>query len=356
MKKFILLSAIALGVMASSTSCGNKNSDDGTLKPPFTIVGSVYGGGWHDQRQVRTYTYEIKDDGMYTLTINEEFASKNDNIWLQRRDYPKTYEGRWTTCHRRVGEGEQKVYEIHLMNGESDYIPEVPDYMWLYSAGGMFDGYPTWEECANFNTSHATQVAEYITAKGDTTVVLSVNERYPDVEPEPAAEGVVLNGKTFVNESGNTLTFTENEVTFFDSETNETKTGKYGLAGQVLSMTPLNVMGAVSESGFNVYTGDEVKDRYFRKDIFEGLDDENYLEGKTYKSDNDPNEFWISFKDGIATLTKKSTNTVTTYPYKYSDGHVEMENLGGATLQPDIVTLWLVTKDTYSIFFTLTDE
>jgi hypothetical protein len=183
-KKHFLNAALVSVAMLMMTSCGgsaNKeeaaNNDEATeqtseqaeaesedestgYKPPFSfVVSDIREAGTYRDRY--TFHYTLKANGMYTITQQLEIAALDQDNWKMYEGYPKTYEGKWTTTSRSVGDHSQTVYEIHRAEfgnfvAHSEFLPDDCEYIWIPSMTPA-----SWEECEDFDTHNAMKVTEF---------------------------------------------------------------------------------------------------------------------------------------------------------------------------------------------------
>lgn len=173
MKKVYLCFALVAIALFTMTACGGgngskngQNADEGEGQEiptkvmfPIKVMGvNESETSWCKYRN--TYTYELREDGMYSHENKREWASlQAPDEWNMAEGYPKHYEGRWTIRYRTAGETSQKVYEIHrseygAWKAHSEYLPDDLEYIWIPT---QIVG-DAWEQCENFDTRQALKL------------------------------------------------------------------------------------------------------------------------------------------------------------------------------------------------------
>lgn len=129
------------------------SEEETTYQPPFYFIAyktSSTDGGGREHRWV--YAFTLKKNGMYEGQQYKETKEPNSETWEKQEYGASEDSGKWTITHRTVGEGYQKVYEIHINENLSYYFPDDGEYLYL-----------DWDACSNFDTSksyEAIKVAE----------------------------------------------------------------------------------------------------------------------------------------------------------------------------------------------------
>ena len=97
------------------------------------------------------YVFHLLANGKYTGTHNQSISNwRTDHKW-ESLD-PVTFEGKWTTTSRTIGENNQKVYKLRVDQGYLDgefFVPDNFEYIWL--------GGDEWED-DNTNPEYAVQI------------------------------------------------------------------------------------------------------------------------------------------------------------------------------------------------------
>lgn len=84
-----------------------------------------------------TFEIQILKNGTYQGTT----IPLDINHGVEKKFDPIKYTGKWTTVTRKIGEEKQKVYVIHLTDGQEWYIPEDGEYL-----------YSDWQSCDDMKT------------------------------------------------------------------------------------------------------------------------------------------------------------------------------------------------------------
>lgn len=205
MKKFFLGSMLSFAALVALTACGgDKKATDANeeetgegapeetvaeetgYKPPFTIVAvhedvdeSINSGSRE------TWTITLLDNGMYKGHMKSESKDwRSEGRWYELKSMAEDFEGRWTVLYRQVGEGKQKVYDIHLKTKGLDgsiYLPDDCEYLYVGE----------WDNCVNFNTKARTawKITEVLTGEEALKALEEPAEAEEEVVPGPPVFG-----------------------------------------------------------------------------------------------------------------------------------------------------------------------
>ncbi len=92
---------------------------------------------------------DVLANGKYTGTEERyELLDKDGKKeWVKNEAVTHNYDNRWTVTWRVLGEGSEKVYDLHIGEYSSWFLPEDFDYI-----------YADYERCENFSTYKAYKV------------------------------------------------------------------------------------------------------------------------------------------------------------------------------------------------------